>query len=134
MTTDSATRHRQLAHLNPAVAALRVDVARWALANGRQLDFDALTVILAAKADRTDPIERWTEEDVWRLWWLDLTEWCARRGLRPPDRLASSMLTLLDCLAATGALSPDSDPHQVLIEAMEGAGALWRGPRSRSTG
>ena len=46
--------------------------------------------------------EGWTEDDIWRLWWLDLAEWCRQRGVEVPDDLASSMTTLLAFLDDTG--------------------------------
>ena len=131
MNTSTAPRPRQLAHLDPTTASLRHAVTRWGLAHGRRVDFDALTVILAAKAeDGAALVNRWVEDDIWRLWWIDLSGWCSRRGLRTPDGLATTMLTLIACLAETGQLDPGSDTFEDLERAMEGAGALWSGPRS----
>ena len=131
MKTSATPRPRQLAQLDPATASLRHAVARWGLANGRRVDFDALTVILATKAeDGAALVNRWIEDDVWRLWWIDLSGWCSRRGLRTPDGLATTMLTLFAYLAETGQLCAGSDTLEDLERAMEGAGALWGGPKT----
>ena len=135
MKTSATPRPRQLAQLDPATTLLRRAVAAWGLANGRRVDFDALTVILATKAeDASTPVNRWTEDDVWRLWWIDLSGWCSRRGLRTPDGLATTMLTLFAYLAETGQLCIGSDAFEELEGAMEGAGALWRGPKTVPAG
>lgn len=128
MQTSTQPRARRIAHLTPGASTLRLRATRWALANGRRMDFDALTVILAAKAEVPVPVNRWTEDDVWRLWWIDLSGWCALRGVRTPDGLATTMLTLLAHLDATDTFAPGSDSLDELEAAMESAGALWRDP------
>ncbi len=134
MQISTPTRARRVAQLSPSASTLRLRATRWALANGHRLDFDALSVILAAKAEVGVPIERWTEDDVWRLWWIDLSGWCARRGLATPDGLAATMLTLFSFLSSTGELAPGSDSITYLEEAMGSAGALGRDSASLSAG
>ena len=134
MKTRTAPRPRRIASLPPDASTLRLAVTRWALATGHRVDYDALTVILATKSEEPVPVNRWTEDDVWRLWWIDLSGWCARRGLRTPDGLATTMLTLLRHLAATDAFAEGSDTLRVLEAAMEATGALWRGRTPVSAG
>ena len=134
MKTSTTPRARRLASLPPSASTLRLAVTRWALATGHRVDFDALTVILAAKAEEPVPVNRWTEDDVWRLWWIDLSGWCARRGLRTPGGLAATMLSLLAYLHETDGYADGSDPHDVLEAAMEASGAVWRGRSPASVG
>lgn len=128
MQTSTAPRPRQIARLSSQTAALRHAVTRWALASGHRVDFDALTVILAAKEEQSVPVNRWTEDDVWRLWWIDLSGWCARRGLRTPDGLSTTMQSLLRYLEASDGFAPGSATHDDLELAMEATGALWQRP------
>ncbi len=130
MQIGTLSRARRIAILSPGASTLRLDTTRWALANNYRLDYDSLTVVLAAKADIGVPIKRWTEDDVWRLWWVDLSGWCSRRGLAVPDRLATTMQTLLCHLDATAGFAAGSDSIVDLIGAMRGAGALGPEPTS----
>ncbi len=130
MQTSTGPRARRIAQLSPSASTLRLRATQWALANGRRVDFDALTVILAAKSEVPVPVTRWTEDDVWRLWWIDLSGWCAQRGVPTPDGLATTMLTLFAHLDAEGELAPGSDSPAELEAAMESAGALWRDRRA----
>lgn len=129
MQTSTAPRARRIARLSPAASTQRLRTTRWALANGRRLDFDALTVILAAKSEVAVPVNRWTEDDVWRLWWIDLSGWCSLRGVATPDGLATTMITLFDHLDATGGFAEGSDSAEDLALAMESAGAIWHDRR-----
>lgn len=88
------------------------------------MQFDAISAILAAKSQDTTPVTCWTEDDIWRLWWLDLAEWCRQRGVEVPDELASTMTTLLAFLDHTDGFAPGSDPSELLTGALEGSGAL----------
>ncbi len=103
-------------------------VARWALRTGVCCDFDAMTVVLACADVRRGPTT-FTEEDVWRLWWIELSEWCVHRNVPQPAGLATAMRVLFDHLAATDGFGAGSDPLEELIDAMEGAGAVW--PKDR---
>ena len=129
MQTSTAPRARRIAHLSSAASTLRLRTTRWALANGHRMDFDALTVILAAKGEVPVPVNRWTEDDVWRLWWIDLSGWCSLRGVATPDGLATTMVTLFAHLEATGGFAPGSDDLTDLELAMESAGAIWHDRR-----
>jgi hypothetical protein len=132
MKTSTEPRARRVARLTPGASTLRLQATQWALANGRRLDYDALTVILSAKAEVPVPVCRWTEDDVWRLWWIDLSGWCTRRGVRTPDGLATTLLTLLAHLDATLGFSHGSDTLDDLEAAMESAGALWWDPSAHA--
>jgi hypothetical protein len=123
-----------VAQLDTPTRALRAAVAAWALRVGRCCDFDALTVVLACAAERDDA-STFTEEAVWRMWWMDLGEWCADRHVPVPGGLASTMQVVFDHLEATDGFGPGSDPIEDLREAMAGAGALWRnGPSPADAG
>lgn len=125
---------RDVAQLSPRARVVRGAVVRWALRVGRCCDFDALTVVLACADERGDPTA-FTEEGVWRMWWIELGEWCDRRGVPVPTRLASTMRVLFDHLDATDGFGPGSDPLDDLLEGMAGAGALWRdGPAPAGAG
>jgi hypothetical protein len=132
MKTSTEPRARRVAQLTPGASTLRLRATQWALANGRRLDYDALTVILSAKAEVPVPVWRWTEDDVWRLWWIDLSGWCTRRGVRTPDGLATTMLTLLAHLDDTNGFAHGSDSLDDLEAAMESAGALWQDPSAHA--
>ena len=118
-------RARDVAQLSPRARAVRTAVARWSLGVGRCCDFDALTLVLTCADERGDPTT-FTEEGVWRLWWIELGEWCADRSVPVPTGLASTMRVLFDHLDATGGFGVGSDPLEDLVEGMAGAGALWR--------
>lgn len=133
MNTSTAPRARRLASLGPSASTLRHETTQWALANGCRVDYDALSVILAAKTEVPVPVRRWTEDDVWRLWWIDLSGWCARRGVRTPDGLATTMVTLFAYLEASDSLAAGSDSREELEGAMEAAGAVWRDPSASAS-
>ena len=132
MKTCTEPRARSIAHLSPCASTLRLETTRWALAHGQRLDYDALSVILAAKAEVPVPVRRWTEDDVWRLWWVDLSGWCAQRRVRTPDGLATTMLTLFRYLDTAGGFAAGSDTLPELEDAMECTGALWRDPTAHA--
>ncbi len=134
MKTSTVPRARKLARLGASASTLRLAVTRWALANGRRMDYDALSVILAARAEGPAPVCRWTELDVWRLWWIDLSGWCEQRGLPTPDGLATTMTTLFAYLDATDGFAPGSDPVAELVLAMRCAGAVGAGPETAHAG
>ncbi len=134
MTTSTALRPRQVAQLGPSASTLRLAVTRWALAKGHRMDYDALSVILAAKALESAPVCRWTEDDVWRLWWIDLSGWCKQRGLPTPDGLATTMTTLFAYLEDTDGFAPGSHPSADLRAAMRSAGARGTGPETAHAG
>jgi hypothetical protein len=132
MKTCTEPRARSIARLSPSASTLRLETTRWALAHGQRLDYDALSVILAAKAEVPVPVCRWTEDDVWRLWWVDLSGWCSQRRVRTPDGLATTMLALLRYLDAAASFAPGSDSLPELEDAMESTGALGRDPTAHA--
>lgn len=113
---------RRIARLPAPARHLRHQVTTWALAHGLPVDYDALTVILGAKSELPTPLRRWTEDDVWRLWWLDLSLWCGRYGLDPPAGLAQTLRTLFAHLDAETGFTSTSDSVAQLNEALEAAG------------
>lgn len=95
----------------------------WALARGIGVDFDALTVVLAAKSEQDGSVLRWKENDVWRLWWLDLHLWCNRHQVDLPGELSAAMLSLFAHLDAECLFAAGSDRYPDLCEALVEAGA-----------
>lgn len=80
---------------------------------------------MLACAEEHGDATTFTEDGVWRMWWVEFGEWCARRSVPVPDALASTMQLLFDHLEATGRFGPGSDTIEDLVDAMAGAGALW---------
>lgn len=118
----AVARIRDLARLSPDARRLRNDVARWAVATGRPLDYDALSLVLAVKAESRRPVDHWTEDDVWQLWWLDLFAWCLRRGVDTPVTVGGAMVTLFGYLDASGGFAIGSDNAEQLEAALRSAG------------
>lgn len=90
----------------------RCEVARWALANGRPLNIDAITVILAARhaeaaIERRAPT-RWTTRTVLTFFFGSVEQWCTEAGVRLPDHLGESLHTYLLFLDAHGSLAKGS--------------------------
>lgn len=134
-TTVADTLHR--AHTvtsHPAIRAHRRDVARWALANGRPADRDALAAIVATRnvfgPGWTEGAQRWTADEVGRLLWVDIAGWCQDCELQTPDahRVAATLDTYLRYLSAHRLIARGSDPVAALRRAITDYG----GGRSRA--
>jgi hypothetical protein len=122
MTSQSAARShrppRTAVRLQPTLRSLRCEVARWALAHGRPLNLDAVTVILAARHQEALvegwPFNRWTADSVLTFLFGTADDWCDRSGVARPTHLGESLLTYVDFLDASGVLSPGSS-HVTLL-------------------
>ena len=113
----------------------RVDVARWALANGRPMNLDAITVVLAAKAFEAGlegrPYRRWTSAGVLTFLLGSAVEWCRQSGVERPPSFGETLFTYLSWVAETGQLASGSSPRGELLDAAADVGGLTRAGRSR---
>lgn len=113
---------RRVLTLPPPLRQLRCDVARWALAEGMPCNLDAITVILAAKAEEARlerrHLHRWSRTGVATFVVGSVGDFMRRHGLRPPRSLDETLYTYLSHLAATGTLASGSAPHPDLLEAV----------------
>ncbi len=113
---------------HPAIRAHRRDVARWALANRRPCDRDALAAIVAVRnafgPGWTDGAQRWTAEEIGRLLWVDLAGWCQDCEKETPDgdRVAATLDTYLRFLSAHRLIARGSDPVAALRRAISDYG------------
>ncbi len=133
--TVGAARHRAV--LSRELRQERCEVARWALATGRPLNLDAITVILAVRSFESErdgkAFHRWTSYDITSFVWGSAVGWCSANGVEVPTDLAESTWTYLAFVAATGRLVSGSSPVEDLLEALaEGAGLTRAGRRTRS--
>jgi len=128
---------RQRAVLSRALRQERCDAARWALASGRPLNLDAVTVILAVRSNESErdgkPFHRWTSHDITSFVWGSAVGWCGANGIAVPTDLAESMWSYLAFVGATDRLVAGSSRLEDLLEALaEAAGLTRAGRRSRS--
>ena len=131
-TTVQARHH---IHLDPVLREQRTRAARWALAQGRPLNLDAITVILAvrqfeAEADRA-PFTRWTTRGLVGFLWGSATTWCETVGVDLPPSLTESLWTYLSFLSAESELASGSAPLSQLREVLVESGGLNRSGRAR---
>lgn len=116
MTTETAARPTRPARgsvrLDPTLRALRCEIARWALAEGRPLNLDAITVILAARHREAlaegRSFNRWTTNSVLTFLFGTADVWCDDQGVAHPPHLGESLFTYVEFLHASGVLSADS--------------------------
>jgi hypothetical protein len=128
---------RRAVHLSPVLTRHRRAVARWALAQGRPLNLDAVTVILAvrefeADADRA-PFTRWTTQGLVGFLWGSAISWCESREIEVPVGLNESLWTYLSYLAAERELASGSASLAALREVLVETGGLSRSGRARVT-
>lgn len=119
---------RDVVTLAPTLRALRREVARWALANGRALNVDALTVILAARHDEAvseaQPFNRWTSNGVLVFLFGTADDWCDRHGVARQPYLGESMRTYVDFLSASRVLAAGSSPVRQLRSTIDSLAGL----------
>ena len=131
----TALRARHTVHLDAVLREHRTEVARWALAQGRPLNLDAITVILAvrqfeAETDRA-PFTRWTTRGMVGFLWGSATTWCETIGVDLPPSLNESLWTYLSYLHAAHELASGSAPLNQLREVLVESGGLNRSGRAR---
>lgn len=109
-TTTLPTHRAHSVPTHPAARRHRREVARWAFANGHPIDRDALAAIVAARSERTTGAVdlRWADDDVERVLWHSLPEWCVTHRVRPPADTATTLATYLRFLSAHRLLAPGS--------------------------
>lgn len=116
MTTRTGVPHGDVARhrvqLDAELRHHRCAVARWALENGRPLNIDAITVILAARhaeaAIERRAATRWTTRTVLTFFFGSVEQWCTQAGVTVPDHLGESLHTYLQFLSAHGVLASGS--------------------------
>lgn len=133
-TQRQLIRRRQArAHTDfpPELRAHRTAVCRWALANGRSLSVEALSLVLVAKyvvmAECQRTFTEWTEWHVDHLFDEALPKVCAQRRVAPPAALGEAVWVYLEALHATGGFGAGSSPasrlYLAVSAAQEGLGA-----------
>ena len=130
---------RRVVTLSPALRQHRVEVSRAALAAGRPLHLDAITVILATKqlesANDGTPFTRWTTRQVVAFLWGTVLEWCVARGVEAPPNVGETLWTYLSYLAEEGELASGSSSLAALRGALvENAGVNRSGRSSHPAG
>ncbi|MEZ5382846.1 MAG: hypothetical protein R2754_13765 [Microthrixaceae bacterium] len=117
--------------LSPELRTLRVEVMRWALAHGRPLNRDAITIVLGtSRADAKAalrPERRFRTKDLAVFLHQMVPQYCERSGLVAPPHVAESMWTYLAFLAdpATSAsLAPRSSSAAALLAALSDVACL----------
>lgn len=95
----------------------RVEVARWALANGVAIRRDSLSVIVATRDIGVDDTicTTWTCETVSQLLGWRSDAWCNNHRVRRPSLLEESLIGYLQYLRATRLLSDRSDRFEDLL-------------------
>jgi hypothetical protein len=128
---------RRAVHLSPFLLQHRRAVARWALAQGRPLNLDAITVILAVREFEADtdgvPFTRWTTRGLVGFLWGSAISWCDAREIEVPTGLNESLWTYLSFLAAEHELASGSASLSALREVLVETGGLSRSGRARVT-
>ncbi len=119
-STDTAVRRAHSVPSLPTARRHRGQVARWALANGHQVQRDALAAVVAVRVDASSATIdlRWTVADVERVLWSRAPSWCAAQQVAVPDALAATLATYLRYLSAHRLLGPGSDPISALRRAV----------------
>lgn len=99
----------------------RAEVARWVLANGRAMERDSLSLIIATREMNPDGTvdTTWSCGTVGRLLEWQADAWCATHHVPVPQRLGESLVTYLEYLRATRLLSEGSDPIEVLEDEID---------------
>lgn len=118
----------------PRARRIRHEAAVWAVQHGSSLDFDALTIVLAAKDSTDAEVTCWTEDDVWHLWWVDLMSWCRMRSVPVPAALASTFATFFRYLDDVDGFDVGSHALPHLLRALDAAGAQPNHPSSQPVG
>lgn len=131
--------------LPPELRRHRLGVMRWALANGRPLNLDAITLILAVRSfeQRLDrrPFLQWTGPSVMTFLWASTIEWCDQHDVALAENMAETLWTYFDSLHDRDAFASGSDGVGLLRSALQEHGGLGpdgrqhrRGPKVPRTG
>lgn len=134
--TATALPHVRTVTTLPAdLRQLRRDALEWALAHGRRVNADALTLVIAARlaAGGPDGALRWTAEDVESMVWIDALSWCDQHGAAPPPCLADSLATWIEFLLARELAAGGATQAQLraAIRPLSGQGSRARHPTAR---
>lgn len=129
---DARRRARDVVVSAP-VRARRSAFLRWALANGRRIDGDAASVIVAELHRHGTRRIRLTDDLLTELVWIDAVQWCDDHGVVRPDGFADTMHAMVDFAATSGWSHRDSDPVDELHAVIQAIGAPSGGDRHRSS-
>jgi len=140
-TPDHKAPARQAIQLSADLRMHRVEVSRWALAQGRPLNLDAITVVLAVRQFEADAdgqaFTRWTTQRLIAFLWGSAVEWCDVHGVALPEGLNETLWSYLSFLDKTKTLAGGSSKlgqlRSVLVE-MGGLTKAGRTPVARSSG
>jgi hypothetical protein len=135
LDTPTTAPARRVVPLPAELRRHRNEAARWALANGRPLQLDAVTVILAVRRFEAEeegaPFTRWTTRNLVGFLWGSAIGWCETHDVEVPAGLTESLWTYLSFLGAEGALAPGSSSLAQLREVLVDTGGLTRAGRAR---
>ncbi|MCP5025504.1 MAG: hypothetical protein GY929_04390 [Actinomycetia bacterium] len=113
--SDVLCHHRRR---DPLLRRRSLDIRRWALARGRGIDPDALTMVLRVIDDDVEhghlPADVWTADRVLEFIWARAWSWCEVEGITLPPSAPAALLAVLDHLHESGELAAASDPIQIL--------------------
>lgn len=114
----------QWRRLQPGLRRSVNETREWALAHGRPVDADALTVVLAAvEADWTATgiwPTYWTTDRVQEFLWTTAWAWCLDHEIEVPPMLGDALDAWLCFLVATGHIEADpGDLGRLRLEIQE---------------
>lgn len=108
MSTSPPSPPSQLAERISPRDALSVDSRRFrrqiverCFATGEPVDRNVLTVIIAAKAARQEPLDTWSPIIIRELLWVDIVEWCLVNAVDTPGNVPEAMWAMLGSLDLT---------------------------------
>jgi len=131
---DRDHRYRDAAQLGLDARRVQRTTLEWSLRNGRDVDPDAVRVVLAARQSRQGgPMHRFTANDVWRLMMTDVMSWCRGRRLPVPDGCAHAILVITQALDDNEAAHDDSDELEDIERALEECTGIWASELDRSS-
>jgi hypothetical protein len=134
-TPDLKAPARAAITLSPDLRVHRVEVSRWALAQGRPLNLDAITVVLAVRRFEADTdgqaFTRWTSQRLIAFLWGSAVEWCDVHGVEMPEALNESLWTYFSYLDRTKTLAGGSSQLSQLRDVLVEMGGLTKAGRSR---
>ena len=134
-TAPAALPARRVVPLSPELRQHRRSVAQAALATGRPLGLDSITVILAVKqfetSTSTTPFTRWTTRQLVAFLWGSVTEWCAANGVVVPSDVGESLWTYLTVLFEQNMVASGSSSLRELRDVLVEQAGVTRSGRSR---
>jgi hypothetical protein len=136
------TRALPLVPFDEAVSGLRTahraalaELAGWSLAQGRAIDLDVAALCLdVLEQERTEHGIHLRRPSVNGIMWGAIRNEASFRRTLLPETWMEDLWAVLRFCAATGRLTPDSDPELVLLEPLQCYGGLDANGRPRPDG